>query len=30
MISRGAHPTDVEEVRGSGQGDLAKRPTNIR
>lgn len=25
--SRGAHPTDEEEVRGSGQGDLAKRPT---
>jgi hypothetical protein len=30
MTSRGAHPTDVEEVRGSGQGDLTKRPTNVQ
>jgi hypothetical protein len=30
MTSRGAHPTDLEEVPGSGQGDLAKRPTNGR
>jgi hypothetical protein len=30
MTSRGAHPTDVAEVPGSDQGDLAKRPTNVR